>query len=353
MRYNSGLRHFFPLKDGPRIQMSDMTYYPLVSIIVPVFNVEDYLERCVSSITGQTYDNLEIILVDDGSTDSSGKLCDSIAAQDERISVIHSENRGLAGARNLGLTFIHGEWIVFVDSDDYIGPNHILNLLSAALGSNSLVSVTGRTVVTVAEKDRGSDPIVPSVVSTFDAEQAIYIAVTAKAGLFGPSAWGKLYHSSLAPLLIFPLGKYYEDQFVTYYVLDSAKTIAYENANDYYYLSDRPNSIMHRCDERVVDIFEGNKMLLQFSKDREMKEVEASITQLYYSHLIGYYALAIKNDQTELAEHIFQRIRAERTTALLSPYTARSTKIAMLLSFAPRTVFDRAIHSNESRADRS
>lgn len=92
----------------------------LVSVIVPVYNVEQYLEKCIDSIINQTYKNLEIILIDDGSTDSSGKICDSYAARDKRIKVIHQENGGLAVVRNIGVSAASGEYIMFVDSDDYI-----------------------------------------------------------------------------------------------------------------------------------------------------------------------------------------------------------------------------------------
>lgn len=98
---------------------------PLISIIVPVYNVEPYLKRCVESITAQSYKNLEILLIDDGSTDSSGRLCDELAHQDKRIRVFHQENKGLSGARNKGLDEMKGSWAFFVDSDDYISSDCI------------------------------------------------------------------------------------------------------------------------------------------------------------------------------------------------------------------------------------
>ena len=104
----------------------------LVSIVVPVYNVEKYLERCVDSIRSQTYTNLEIILVDDGATDSSGQMCDDLAQKDERIKVVHKENQGLGLARNSGLQVATGVFVTFVDSDDWIHETHIANLYNAA-----------------------------------------------------------------------------------------------------------------------------------------------------------------------------------------------------------------------------
>lgn len=105
---------------------------PLISVVIPVYNIEEYLERCVNSVCQQTYSNLEIILVDDGSTDGSGRLCDKLAEKDERIKVFHKENGGSSSARNLGLLQAKGEYIGFVDSDDYVSPQ-MYELLSNAI----------------------------------------------------------------------------------------------------------------------------------------------------------------------------------------------------------------------------
>src|SRR5699024_4494271 len=109
----------------------------LISVIVPVYNVEKYVRRCIDSICGQTYSNLEIILIDDGSTDSSGKICDEMAAKDGRISVIHQENKGLSQARNAGLDQAKGEYIAFVDSDDYLSLNMYECLLKSLKENNA------------------------------------------------------------------------------------------------------------------------------------------------------------------------------------------------------------------------
>lgn len=114
-----------------------MENQPLISVIIPVYNVEDYLRECVDSVINQTYKNLEIILVDDGSTDSSGKICDDYAEKDERIAVIHQKNGGLSAARNAGLDKSSGEYIYFLDSDDYVADNTFETLLSIAEKDNS------------------------------------------------------------------------------------------------------------------------------------------------------------------------------------------------------------------------
>ena len=119
---------------------------PLISVIVPIYNVEQYLRDCITSIRNQTYTNLEILLIDDGSTDSSGKICDAYAEQDDRICVIHQENRGVASARNVGLRACKGAYITFVDSDDVLLPNAVRAMYNRMLLDNSEM-VIGKIII--------------------------------------------------------------------------------------------------------------------------------------------------------------------------------------------------------------
>lgn len=121
--------------------------YPLISVIIPVYNIEKYLERCVASVRNQTYTNLEILLVDDGSTDTSGVLCDKLAGEDERIRVFHKENGGSSSARNLGIAQAKGKYLGFVDSDDYISPNMYELLFNAVSEYDADIAQTGRDEV--------------------------------------------------------------------------------------------------------------------------------------------------------------------------------------------------------------
>ena len=126
----------------------------LVSVIIPVFNVRDYLERCLKSVLSQTYENLEVIVVDNGSTDGSGEICDAFASEDSRVKVIHLENPDVSWARNAGLDSASGDWIMFVDSDDFIHRQAVELLLSAAGGENDIVMGDFRRV-----KDANGDEV--------------------------------------------------------------------------------------------------------------------------------------------------------------------------------------------------
>ena len=176
----------------------------LVSVIVPVYKVEQYLQKCVSSITNQTYNNLEIILVDDGSPDHSGQMCDQMALHDRRIKVIHQNNQGLSEARNHGIDTCEGEYILFVDGDDYIEPNTVECLLRACIETSADVSCCGY----VEERNTVSHPLLKSQKS-YENEEIIEAELE---GVFALFAWNKLWKRQLFDSDIrFPPGRHFED----------------------------------------------------------------------------------------------------------------------------------------------
>ncbi len=167
---------------------------PLISVIVPVYNVEDYLEKSVKSILAQTYDNLEIILVDDGSTDSSGSLCDAYAEKDSRIKVIHKENGGVSSARNAGLDAARGELVGFVDSDDTALPNMFERLLQNMKDTGSDISICNIFYCGAQEGDGAKDTGEEKFM-TFSAEDAISAMLMRKH--FTSSVYNKLFSADL------------------------------------------------------------------------------------------------------------------------------------------------------------
>ena len=173
-----------------------MVNYPLVSVIVPVYNMEKYLSRCVDSITEQSYKNLEIILVDDGSTDQSPEICENYAMKDSRIKVVHKKNGGLGPARNTGLENASGEYISFIDSDDWIKENMIEELLNCALTNHVKMVFSSYTVIVSMEGENESEwvrnPPECGLVSSSDA----IIAMLKFNGYF-TSVWNKLYERSV------------------------------------------------------------------------------------------------------------------------------------------------------------
>ena len=183
----------------------------LISVIVPVYNVEKYLDRCIDSIVNQTYRNLEIILVDDGSPDNCPKMCDDWAKKDGRIKVIHKENGGLSSARNAGLDICIGEYIHFVDSDDWLELSCIELLLDACVQNGALLSVCGRYIIVHEKRNIDKNFSENQIMSTSNFVSNMLVGKNCDS-----SPCGKLYHKSLWVGIRFPHGRIYEDIAILY-----------------------------------------------------------------------------------------------------------------------------------------
>lgn len=212
----------------------------LITIVVPVYNVERYLYKCVNSIINQTYKNMEIILVDDGSTDKSSLICDELAKQDSRIVVLHKQNGGLSSARNAGIEFAKGKYIGFIDSDDYIDERMFELLHNALIDNNADLSVCNYSWVNEDGVAFNSTNLSSCV---YDAKE-----VLEKYLLDDMASWviacNKLYNIHLFCDIKYPVGKINEDSFVIHKILDKCTTIATTEESLYMYLQ-RSDSIMN------------------------------------------------------------------------------------------------------------
>ena len=213
---------------------------PLISVIVPVYKVEFYLSRCIDSILAQTFTDFELILVDDGSPDNCGKICDDYAQNDNRLQVIHKENGGLSSARNAGIVWVFSNrdslWLTFIDSDDWINPQYLELLLYGATSTN--------TDICVCEYTRTSD------FSDFENFNNINTQVLTPEELFvnyhvtSVIACCKLYKKSCFENIRYPVGKLHEDEYTTYKILFQKNSISYLEEPLYFYFTN-PNSIMN------------------------------------------------------------------------------------------------------------
>jgi len=210
-----------------------MINIPLISIIIPVYKVKPYLRKCVDSVLAQTYSNLEIILVDDGCPDNCGKICDEYAEKDKRIMVVHKENGGLSDARNAGLDIIKGEYVAFVDSDDWVTPKYIEDMYENLRKYDADISLSGAIYVYENNKK--------DMVLAISKNEGLYTQKEAVENLFYqkgiyPSAWAKLYKTELFNTIRYPKGKLNEDSATTYKIFCLCDKISYTNANNYCYL---------------------------------------------------------------------------------------------------------------------
>lgn len=203
---------------------------PLISVIVPIYNVGNYLARCIESIIQQTYKNLEIILVDDGSTDNSSEICDRYEKLDERIRVIHKRNGGLSSARNAGIEIAVGEYLAFVDSDDWILSHHIESLYSLLSETNVLMAICQSQKVH-SEAEANSIPDI-SGYKLLAKETVMYEALTQYKWW---SACDKLFLRSLFDGIRFPIGRINEDYAIIFYLFDKCNQIAVGSQITYCY----------------------------------------------------------------------------------------------------------------------
>lgn len=220
-----------------------------ISIIVPVYNVERYLNQCVESILAQTFTDFELILVDDGSPDNCPALCDAWAKKDPRIWVIHKENGGLSDARNAGMEIAKGEWYLFVDSDDTITPDTAERLYQAAITRGCEIAVCNMVRV---YDDGTTEPFYHPV-----SEPTVWDGAQRFETLKQPSVCNKLFRAELFENVRFPKGKYYEDTFIYHILSYRASRIALTGHEGYYYLS-RQESILGqpRYTDRYFDMAE-------------------------------------------------------------------------------------------------
>lgn len=213
---------------------------PLISVIIPIYKVESYLAKCVDSVRNQDYQNLEIILVDDGSPDNCPAMCDSFAKQDSRIHVIHKENGGLSDARNFGIEQAHGKYIIFVDSDDFLHKACISTLFNCCCKYEADLAIgnfrdffEGEDVVeTDLTQNNECEVFTPNKACRRNCSDVRFM-----------TSWGKLIKSELVTPNLFPKGKIHEDEFTTYKLLFKANKVVYFKGELYYYLQ-RNNSIM-------------------------------------------------------------------------------------------------------------
>lgn len=304
-------------------------YRDLVSIIVPVYNVEKYLNRCIDSLLNQTYKNIEIILVNDGSTDSSDKICDNYSAEDTRIRVIHKKNGGLSEARNYGIEIAKGEFISFVDSDDFVSIYYIEHLIEAIKRNDSDMSVSW--FYNFLDGDICEKPVT---------KIENYCKLTCKQALerllyqngIETSAWGKLYRTCYFQSIRYPIGKLYEDIPVTVSILFNCKSIASISNKDYFYFHRRDSIQYSDFNLHKLDAIEHSKWLLEQTITK-YPELRRGAESRYFSVVCNILFQIPKDTHKEIECNLWNEICKYRIHILLNHKTRLKSKIGALLSF--------------------
>ena len=302
----------------------------LISIIVPVYNVEKYLKKCVYSILNQSYKNLEVILVNDGSTDNSGKICDELSREDSRINVYHKDNGGLSDARNYGVAKANGEYVGFVDSDDYIDQYMYENLYKAIRKYNTQIAECGITRVYKNNKLRPH----------YDGEE--YSLVVDREGylkeyLENRKVYGaavcKLLSIDLAKVLKFPDGKVYEDVFYTLELLKKVDKYTLISGNYYYYYI-RGNSITTKTfSSRDMDYIEIIDKIGEYTLNNYSKLKEKLFIRQGFAYLSIFNQIIQLNDYRQIPEYsiLIGKLKNIRSNIIFNKLAPKSLKIAIIL----------------------
>lgn len=304
----------------------------LVSIVIPVYNVEQYLKRCLDSIINQTYQTLEIILINDGSTDNSGSICDAYQKKDSRIVVIHKENGGLSDARNRGIDIATGEYITFVDSDDFVSLDYVEVLVQL------LEKCNADTAVCMFQKFEKENEINPKDTSK---KELIFTGYDAVKDLcyqkhIPNSAWAKLYKTSLFAGIRYPVGRLYEDLGTTYRLLLRSKKVIYNTSVKYYYFQ-RRDSIMHYSfSTKNMDRVLMSEQLFGDIKDISTELKKAAMCRMFLSNVQVLRELPLDNDDfSKEREMIVTNIKQQRNTVLFDHNAKLMIRIIALSTYLP------------------
>ena len=262
----------------PNAEANQIVTRPEVSVIVPVYNVEPYLRRCVDSLMNQTLQNIEIILVDDGSTDGGGRICDEYAAKDARIRVVHQENAGLSEARNAGIDCARANYLMFVDSDDWVEPDFYRIPLTITKEQHAdLVMFQFRDL------DNGIERI-----RHYAYSEGIKTEVEALSHIFdgvGLTAWNKLYHRDLFRKNRFPKGMVYEDVVLTPILVHESKKTVYTSATLYNHERRFGNITTTLSEKNSRDYFHAHRITVQHLKGWGFSSIAE---QYYQSFALGF-----------------------------------------------------------------
>jgi len=254
----------------------------LISVVIPIYNVEQYLSKCIESVQKQTYRNIEIILVDDESPDKCGQICDAYAESDNRIRVIHKKNGGLSDARNVGIEKAKGEYIVFIDSDDYVSEKYIDILYKLCKKYSYGIAQCGYLPFDKENFKPTNDEILEKSIDKIEA-----LSMEGENNVETNIAWNKMYKRDLFDNIKYPVGKIHEDEATTYKLIYKAENIAVTNQKLYYYRQRSESIMQEKYNLKRLDYIEALEGRLEYYKYNKEK-------YLYY-HTLILYCFALKD----------------------------------------------------------
>ena len=289
----------------------------LISVIIPVYQAEPYLKQCIESVTEQTYSNLEIILVDDGSPDRCPQICDDFAARDVRVKVIHKMNGGLSNARNAGLDIASGDWIAFIDSDDYMRPTMLQSLHDVATAQGADMAVCNALFFNNSGETWTPD--------WFNVENTLINGIEVlKTGHIPTSlvvAWNKLYRRKIFTTLRYPAGRIHEDEAVAHEILGMCNKIACIGENLYFYRQHSKSITKKQYNAKRLDVILAMADRVMYYQKNGLKEYSEPVLDDFCWHLMDkFYRVSFDWENQRIHRQCLGAARS------LLPYYIRTRK---------------------------
>ncbi|MFR0779346.1 MAG: glycosyltransferase family 2 protein [Zhenhengia sp.] len=310
-----------------------------VSVIVPVYNVERFLSKCIDSLLRQTLQDIEIILIDDGATDRSSEICDTYALKDHRIKVIHKINGGLSDARNVGIEVAQGEYIAFLDSDDWVEPNLYEYLYNLIKKKNA--DIAQCDYIKAYAEDAQID-------FKHQTKETIYTSVEALGLLFGEEyvktvvVWNKLYRRSLFEEIRFPKGKVHEDEFTTYKVIHKANKLVNSNLPKVYYRQREGSIMAEGFNEKRLHILEAYKEKYAYLKQEGLEELALRTEVNLCSTLKKFYVQTRKSklvNKSKILKDLRNDMRRNYMKFIKNPYITNRGKMTLTICLLNGYIF--------------
>lgn len=310
----------------------------LISVVVPVYNVELYLAQCINSILSQTYKNLEIILIDDGSTDSSPQICDEFALEDGRIKVIHQKNGGLSDARNTGISLCTGKYIAFIDSDDFVDYEYFSFLHRLIRSGEYQISICNPYPFK-NEKDIAYRPM-KETIKEMNGTEALEIMLYQRH--FDTSAWGKLFLRELFSNIRFPTGKIFEDMGTIYKTLLVSSNVIFSNKELYFYRQRTSSISGGYYNKRKADYLKFAEEIYEKVSNEYISLIPAAASRCV-SVASQLMSQAVEYGDDDDAKIYYKKICQYRKGLLCNKHVRFKNRVAVVLSYLGYTAFSHAL----------
>ena len=329
--------------------IDDNQYNDCVSVIVPVYNVERYIRRCIDSIIGQSYKNIEIFLVDDGSTDSSGHICDEYAKVDSRITVIHKLNGGLSQARNVAYDKTNGKYIVYIDSDDWVSEYYIEHLYTAITMNDADMSMSWFWDV---QEDSNKEYVTNQELKNLDIiDSEACLEKLLYQDHVETSAWGKMYKRSILEGLKYPEGELYEDIVVTITAIHNSDKIAVIGNKDYFYFHRKDGIQLQTYSHRKMDAIKHMSEAAELIKKIYNERLNTALSCRFLSIACNIiFQIDDRNEYKDDFECLWDIIKKNRNVVLFDRKARRKSRIAAIVSLFGYKTLEYVYKKTQSRA---